>query len=98
MMSPGTEAEVEYDKVSLLWVAILLLLCVVHGLQTVSGLTYPPDADSLRDIGFTQGILDGDLFGDPACAGEIRWYPPLLPALAAGASRLFGRLLRERQR
>jgi len=81
---------VEYDKVSLLWVAILLLLCVVHGLQTVSGLTYPPDVDSLRDMGSMQAILDGDLFGDTAYAGEIRWYPPLLPIVAAGAARLFG--------
>lgn len=80
----------EYRSVSLLWAVALLLLCAAHGLQTVSGLTYPPDADSLRDIGFTQGILDGDLFGDPAYAGETRWYPPLLPALAAGASQLFG--------
>jgi hypothetical protein len=59
-------------------------------LSTVSGLTYPPDVDSLRDIGFAQGILNGDFFGDPAYAGEIRWYPPLVPALAAAAGRLFG--------
>jgi len=74
----------------LLWVAALLLLCVAHGLWTVSGLSYPLDVDSLRDIGFAQGILDGDLFGDPVYAGEVRWYPPLVPSLAAAASRLLG--------
>ncbi len=56
----------------------------------MSGITYPPDVDSLRDIGFAQGMLNGDIFGDPAYAGETRWYPPLLPALAAAAVRLFG--------
>jgi hypothetical protein len=74
----------------LLWVVTLLLLCAAHGLWTVSGVGYPPDVDSLRDIAFAQGILNGDLLGDPAYAGEVRWYPPLVPALAAAASRLLG--------
>jgi len=82
-------SELGYRRLSLPWVAILLLLCLAHGLSTVSGITYPPDVDSLRDIGFAQGILNGDFFGDPAYAGEIRWYPPLVPALAAAAGRLF---------
>ena len=30
-----------------------------------------------------QGFLDGNWFGDPAYAGEWRWYPPLLHGLAA---------------
>jgi hypothetical protein len=86
----GNKAELEYHRVSLLWVVALLLLCIAHGVWTVSGLTYPPDVDSLRDMGFMQGILNGDLVGDPAYAGEIRWYPPLVPALASAASRLLG--------
>ncbi len=65
-------------------------LCAAHGAWTVSGVAYPPDVDSLRDIGSAQGIPNGDLFGDPAYAGEIRWYPPLVPALVAAASRLLG--------
>jgi hypothetical protein len=74
------------------WVvaASLLLLCAAHGLWAVRGLTYPPDMDSLRDIGFAQGILDGELFGDAVSIGEVRWYPPLMPALAAIVSRLLG--------
>ena len=83
-------SELGYRRVSLLWVVALLLLCVAHGLWTVSGLSYPLDVDSLRDIGFAQGILNGDLFGDPVYAGEVRWYPPLVPSLAAAASRLLG--------
>jgi hypothetical protein len=35
----------------------------------VPGVPYPPDTDNLRDIGFAQGILDGDLVGDPIYAG-----------------------------
>lgn len=83
-------SESGYRRFSLPWVAILLVLCLAHGLSTVSGITYPTDVDSLRDIGFAQGILDGDFFGDPAYAGEIRWYPPLGPAFLAAAGRLFG--------
>ena len=79
-----------YYKVSLLWVLALLFLCAGHGVFSVSGLGYPPDVDSIRDIGFAQGILNSDLFGDPAYAGEARWYPPLMPAVAAATSRLFG--------
>jgi hypothetical protein len=82
--------ELGYQRASLLWVLALLLLCIAHGVWTVSGVAYPPDVDSLRDIGSAQGILDGDLFGDPAYAGEIRWYPPLVPALGAAAVRLLG--------
>ncbi len=83
-------SESGYRRISLLWIIVLLLLCAVHGVWTVSGVAYPPDADTLRDIGFAQGILDGDLFGDPIYAGEIRWYPPLVPAFAAAAARLLG--------
>lgn len=67
----------------------MLFLCLVHGVWTVRGLTYPPDVDSLRDIGFAQAILDGDPFGDAVYAGETRWYPPLVPALVAFVARLF---------
>src|SRR6266403_3907292 len=90
MLPRSMEGELGYCRVSLLWVAALLLMCVAHGLWTVSGLSYPLDVDSLRDIGFAQGILNGDLFGDPVYAGEVRWYPPLVPSLAAAASRLLG--------
>ena len=34
--------------------------------------------------------MDGNLFGDPVYEGEVRWYPPLVPALAAAGSWLFG--------
>jgi hypothetical protein len=71
-------------------VASLLFLCAAHGLWVVRGLTYPPDVDSLRDIGFAQSILDGDLFGDAVSISEVRWYPPLMPALTAIISRLLG--------
>ena len=66
----------------------LLLVCAVHGVVSVKGLTVPPDLGALRDIGFTQGILDGNWFGDPSYAGAVRYYPPLMPAIVAAFAKL----------
>ena len=68
----------------------LLALCLVHGLTVTAGVQAPPDLDALRDIGFAQGILDGNWFGDPSYGGTLRYYPPLVPALSALAIRLAG--------
>ena len=68
----------------------LLALCLAHGLWVTCGLAAPPDLDALRDIGFAQGILDGNWWGDPAYLGAIRYYPPLVPALMAGIAWLVG--------
>src|SRR5580658_8951709 len=67
------------------WIALLglLVLCVLHGLQTTADVSVPPDPDALRDIGFAQGLLDANWFGDPVSLGEVRHYPPLVPALGA---------------
>jgi hypothetical protein len=67
---------------------LLLSLCVIHGLHLVAGVVRPPDVDSLRDVGFIQGFLDSNWFGDPAYTGEWRYYPPLVPALGALLARL----------
>ena len=81
-------SKVKYSAIAYRWVpwSILLLLlirCAVEGLQATAGLEAAPDIDSWRDVGFIQGFLDGNWFGDPAYAGEWRWYPPLLHGLAA---------------
>jgi hypothetical protein len=68
----------------------LLILCAFHGLHLVAGLVRPPDIDNLRDVGFIQGLLDGNWFGDPAYTGEWRYYPPLVHALGALLARLLG--------
>ena len=67
------------------WIILLLLLirCAVEGLLATAGVEAAPDIDSWRDVGFIQGFLDGNWFGDPAYAGEWRWYPPLMHGLAA---------------
>ena len=54
------------------------------------GLTVPPDEDIVRDIGFIQGMLDGNWFGDPIHFIASRWYPPLFHALAAAVVWLSG--------
>ncbi len=64
-------------------VAALLLLCAAKGAWMTAGVQAPPDPDTVRDLGFIQGFLDGNWFGDPATAGAWRWYPPLLHGLAA---------------
>ncbi len=65
-------------------------MCLVHGLFVTRGLGAPPDLDALRDIGFAQGILDGNWWGDPAYLGATRYYPPLVPTLMAGLAWLVG--------
>jgi len=74
----------------LLVLGFLLILCAFRGLYMAAGLVRPPDIDSLRDVGFIQGFLDGNWFGDPSYAGEWRYYPPLVHALAASVARLLG--------
>jgi hypothetical protein len=72
------------------WIVLLglLVLCVLHGLLTTAEVSAPPDPDALRDIGFAQGMLDGNWFRDPVSLGEVRHYPPLVPALGAAVARL----------
>src|SRR5690242_12755298 len=69
---------------------VLLILCAFHGLHLVAGLVRTPDSDLFRDAGFIQGFLDGNWFGDPAYAGEWRYYPPLVHALGAFLVRILG--------
>jgi len=64
-------------------VAALLLVCAVKGAWLTAGVVVPPDADTVRDLGFIQGVRDGNWFHDPATGGAWRWYPPLLHDLAA---------------
>jgi hypothetical protein len=71
-------------------ICLLLLLCLAKGIWFVHGLTVPPDADMIRDVGFIQAALDGNFTGDPTNANALRWYPPLIHVLAAGAVRLAG--------
>jgi hypothetical protein len=70
--------------------AVLVALCAVHGVRMTAGLVVSPDIDTARDIGYGQGFLNGNLFGDPTHPGERRFYPPLLPALRALLFRLSG--------
>ncbi|MEO3470225.1 hypothetical protein AAFN86_00055 [Roseomonas sp. CAU 1739] len=72
------------------WLFLLLLLglSAAQGLIMTGGVHYPPDLDAWRDIGLTQAILDGNWFGDPAYPGELRHYPPLVPALLAALVQL----------
>ena len=70
---------------------LLLLVCAASGMHAASGLALPPDLDALRDIGFAQGILDHNWFGDQEYGDAARYYPPLIPALGALAAAVSGR-------
>ena len=79
-------------QVGLPWVAVaaLLSLCVLHGISSQRGVRVPADTDSLRDLGFIQGLLDGNYWGDPSYAGEWRYYPPLVHIIVAAIARVSG--------
>ena len=64
-------------------VLCVLIVCAAKGAWFTAGVMLPPDADTVRDLGFIQGVRDGDWFADPITAGAWGWYPPLLHGLAA---------------
>ena len=70
--------------------AVALAAALGSGLFAARGLSVPPEVDHYRDMGAAQSVLDGNRGADPAYAGERWWYPPLLPALTAGLSRVTG--------
>jgi hypothetical protein len=63
----------------------IALACAWH---SVRDLSWPAEIDLYRDLGTANALLDGNWWGDQAYPGEIRWYPPLLPALVAGIAHL----------
>ena len=71
--------------IPLLVLLLVLIVCSIRGYATVAGLVRPADWDSFRDIGYIQALLDGNWLGDPLFGGEIRYYPPLMHAIAAAA-------------
>ena len=73
-----------------LLLAALVLLCAIKGVWMTAGLIVPTDPDTIRDIGFIQGLRDGNLFHDPGLADAWRWYPPLIHAIAAAVLTVIG--------
>lgn len=64
--------------------AFYVAWCATHDLA------WPPEADLWRDMGAARALAAGTYPEDPAYLGEIWWYNPLLPALAALTSHLSG--------
>lgn len=65
----------------------IALACAWHAVRDLS---WPAEADLYRDLGAANALLDGNWWGDHTYPGQVRWYPPLLPALIAGIARLSG--------
>ncbi|HTB61093.1 MAG TPA: hypothetical protein VLC06_24660 [Polyangia bacterium] len=74
------------------WLGFGIGLCVALACawHAVRDLSWPAEADLYRDLGAANALLDGNWWGDHTYPGEVRWYPPLLPALVAGIARLSG--------
>ena len=87
---PQPDGGMRSSVAALAAVAFALAACALHGALTTRGIVATPDQDAMRDMGFAQALLDGNWFGDPSYAGAIRYYPPLLPILAAAAAALSG--------
>jgi hypothetical protein len=66
-----------------------LALAFICAWWTVHDLSWPAEIDLYRDLGTANAMLDG-VRGDHAYHEELRWYPPLLPAIVALISRLTG--------
>jgi len=74
------------------WVAVAILCAppLVLGIQGTRKLDWPDDPDLFRETAQAQSFADGHLLDDPYYLGEWIWYPPLVPGLVAGLSRITG--------
>ena len=74
------------------WVAVAILCAppLVLGVLGTRNLDWPDDPDLFRESAQAQSFADGHLLDDPYYRGEWIWYPPLVPALVAGLSRITG--------
>jgi hypothetical protein len=77
---------------SRLWVAVAILCAppLFFGIQGTRNLDWPDDPDLFRETAQAQSFADGHLLDDPFYLGEWIWYPPLVPGLVAGLSRITG--------
>jgi hypothetical protein len=74
------------------WIAVAILCStpLYFGVQGTRHLDWPDDPDLFRESALAQSFADGHLLQDPYYLGEWIWYPPLVPALVAGLSRVTG--------
>jgi hypothetical protein len=74
------------------WVAVAILCAppLLLGIRGTRALDWPDDPDLFRESAQAQTFADGHLLSDPYYLGEWIWYPPLVPGLVAGLSKLTG--------
>ncbi len=74
------------------WVAVAILCGppLLLGIQGTRGSDWPDDPDLFRESAQAQSFADGHGLADPYYLGEWIWYPPLVPALVAGLSKITG--------
>ena len=85
-MTTGASARLRF------WVAVAILCAppFVLGIQGTRNLDWPDDPDLFREGAQAQSFADGQMLNDPYYLGEWIWYPPLVPGLVAGLSRITG--------
>jgi hypothetical protein len=72
---------------------VMVLVCVplvARGFLSTHDASWSDDPDTLRDVAQAQRFLDGHPLADSHYRGEYLWYPPLVPWIAAVASRVTG--------
>lgn len=85
-MTTGPSARLRF------WVAVAILCAppFVLGIRATRNLDWPDDPDLFREGAQAQSFADGQMLKDPYYLGEWIWYPPLVPGLVAGLSRITG--------
>jgi len=88
---PSPTPKSRYDDIAL-WLMASLMLLTAFAFQygSTQGVTVPVEEDFYRDLGASNGLLQGFNTRDPNLLGEIRWYNPLIPWLISTLSRLSG--------
>lgn len=85
-----TLTERQRNALTLVVAVLLTIPAYLYGVRVLSGREWPTDPDLLRDAGSAQAILDGHFGKDPLYLGETAWYPPLMPLMLAGLSKILG--------
>ena len=73
-----TQPRSENRAACLLTCLIMLTVAFIQCYRITRGLQWPYDGDFERDMGFIQGMLDGNPGKDPNYLGQFLWYNPLL--------------------
>lgn len=70
--------------------AAALMFAFIHATRTTFDLEYGYNPDMYRDSGVAVTMLNGTFPDDPLYSGELAWYNPLVPGVAALLAQITG--------